>query len=239
MRIGVTRAADRAEPLMRAIRELGAVPVPMPTLASRAPENFAPLDAGLAGDHAGWVFASARAVAVCASRVDLASAASGRVIAAVGAATADALGRCGVMVDYVPERFRAEELLAILPVESGSRWLVPRALEGREVIEAGIRERGGTVDAVVAYRTVVAPAGPVTVGIEGLDVVTFASGSAVRNAVTLLGLEGLEGVAVASIGPVTSAICRELGLAVTAEAMEARLESLAHAAVAAGGGVGP
>ena len=64
-----------------------------------------------------------------------------------------------------------------------------------------------------------------------LDVITFSAPSTVRNLAILLGGaarlgELLEGVVVASIGPITSQACRELGLSVTVEPQRATLADL-------------
>ena len=67
----------------------------------------------------------------------------------------------------------------------------------------------------------------------GLDGITFASGSAVRNLAELVDgdlADALRGVVVVSIGPITSAACRDLGLE-PVEAVEARIGSLAQAAI--------
>ncbi len=67
----------------------------------------------------------------------------------------------------------------------------------------------------------------------GLDVAAFASSSTVRNLVALLGGPPDPSVRVASIGPVTSATCRELGVRVDAEADPHDLDGLVTAVVAA------
>ena len=65
----------------------------------------------------------------------------------------------------------------------------------------------------------------------------FTSSSTVRNLVELLGGDraSLDGVRIASIGPVTSATARELGLRVDVEAHEHTVPGLVRALVAAAG----
>jgi uroporphyrinogen-III synthase len=67
------------------------------------------------------------------------------------------------------------------------------------------------------------------------DVITFTSSSTVKNFVALLGGRGLprhtvlNGMQFASIGPITSATLRELGLPVHIEAREYTIPGLIHA----------
>ncbi|MDQ3538741.1 MAG: uroporphyrinogen-III synthase, partial [Actinomycetota bacterium] len=99
-----------------------------------------------------------------------------------------------------------------------------------------LRAAGWSVDEVEAYRTV-----PVTELDPGarqrleageIDVVAFASSSTVRNFVDLFGRPP-PGTRVASIGPVTSQACRDLGVRVDAEGDPHDLDGLAAAVVAA------
>jgi len=100
------------------------------------------------------------------------------------------------------------------------------------VLALGLRERGWHVDEVVAYRTVAAHVSPsVRDAVAAADVVTFTSGSTVRNFVAALGLDALPPV-VASIGPITTAVAHELGIDVTVEADPHSVAGLADAVVA-------
>jgi uroporphyrinogen III methyltransferase/synthase len=91
------------------------------------------------------------------------------------------------------------------------------------------------VVAPVAYRNVMPSELPHQI-IEALEekkihCATFTSSSTVENLAAMIGenrlLHLLEGTAVASIGPVTSRTCRELGLRVDIEPAEHTMESLA------------
>jgi uroporphyrinogen III methyltransferase / synthase len=97
----------------------------------------------------------------------------------------------------------------------GLRVLLPRADIGRELVGDELRKQGADVTEVVAYRTVIVE--PEREGEPDIyrmllerriDVVTFTSGSAVRNFVRVLGDEPaadlLRGTIVASIGPLTA-----------------------------------
>src|SRR5690606_37824221 len=99
----------------------------------------------------------------------------------------------------------------------GRRVLLPRAEQARTVLPEALRESGAEVDEVVAYSTVLDGSGADDIRRrlrEGrVDLITFTASSTVRNFVELVGGE-IGAARVASIGPITSATTRELGLPV-------------------------
>jgi uroporphyrinogen-III synthase len=97
----------------------------------------------------------------------------------------------------------------------------------RDVLPAELTQRGARVEVVEAYRTVVPEAAAAWVGKP--DCVTFTSSSTVRNFVEMGGAESLAGITVASIGPVTTAAARELGIEVTVQAREFTIDGLVNA----------
>jgi uroporphyrinogen III methyltransferase/synthase len=117
------------------------------------------------------------------------------------------------------------------PGQKGApRFLLPRADIARSLLPEQLRALGADVTEVVAYRTV-----PETEGQEEalalltggeVDVVTFTSSSTARNFVEILGPKRLQEVLCSrrlrcfSIGPVTSATMKELGLPLHGEAAE-------------------
>ena len=102
----------------------------------------------------------------------------------------------------------------------------------RDLVPAELARRGAQVDVVEAYRTVV-PEGAAARVREVFrrrpDCVTFTSSSTVRNFVEAAGAETLRGVPVATIGPVTTATARELGIEVTAQAQVFTIDGLLEA----------
>jgi len=112
--------------------------------------------------------------------------------------------------------------------------LLPRAAVARDVIPIELRKLGATVDVVEAYRNIVPENAAQLVGeifdaADRPDWVTFTSSSTVNNLVTLAGREALEGVGIASIGPVTSETARSHGLRVSAEAKQFTIDGLVNA----------
>jgi uroporphyrinogen-III synthase len=129
-------------------------------------------------------------------------------------------------VDKMPEEYVAESLLKSLEGENleSKRVLLPRAAVARDVIPVELRRRGAIVDVVEAYRTVI-PADAADRVREALSRkphwITFTSSSTVTNFVAVLdkpGREALDGIKIASIGPITSATLREHGTNVDVEA---------------------
>jgi len=237
----VTRSRAQASKLARLLAAAGAEPVELHCLEIVDPESFEPLDAALAALPDGWdgvLFTSVNAVERTLARVDP-GVFSGRVVAVTGDPTARALAARGVDVSVVPERFLSEGLLTALDAAMGARldgfrWLLPRAEQAREVLPDGLRSRGSSVHVVTAYRST-PPSDPQplrrAVG-AGMHAITFASGATVRHLAAALDrpiADALRGVAVASIGPVTTEACRDLGLSVAVEASEASIAALVDA----------
>ena len=158
-------------------------------------------------------------------------------IGAIGSATAEALVGHGLRPDLVPEEYVAEGLVKALSDQDlkGRRVLLPRAEGARDVLIKKLEAAGAAVDELTLYRAAM-PASLPEEALQRLragavDAVTFASSSTVRNLVQLLGgdLSPIEGAAIATIGPITSATARELGLRVDVEAEEHTIAGLVSA----------
>lgn len=245
-RIVVTRARAQASSLSVRLRELGAEVTEMPAIGIE-PLDPEPLDAALRRLSAyDWVmFASQNAVEIVwqAMRIrglDARSLGSTRV-AAIGRATADALLAHGIAADVVPERFVAESLVDALKGRTdvnGRRVLLPQAMEARDVLADGLRALGAQVDAIPIYRAVLDGTGAARVAERlragEIDLVTLTSSSTVQFFVDAVGAETARGAPVASIGPVTSATAKALGLRVVVESGESTISGLVDAIVALG-----
>jgi uroporphyrinogen III methyltransferase/synthase len=124
----------------------------------------------------------------------------------------------------------------------GKRVLLPRAAVARDVLPAELRERGACVDVVEAYCTVLPAAAEqqaaeIFTGGDKPDWITFTSSSTVQNFVRIAGASALAGVKVASIGPVTTATAKKLGVEVTVEAPVYTADGLVEAILAYSPGV--
>jgi len=174
------------------------------------------------------VFTSANGVRSFVERLD-ASAADLRAlrakICAIGPATRAAIEALHLKVDLMGREYVAEGLLEAFSAYdlAAQRVLLPRAAVARDLVPVELARRGAQVDVVEAYRTVTPEnAGAQTAQLFGggrkPDCIAFTSSSTVQNFVAVAGAEALAGVKVASIGPVTTATARQLGIAVDAEA---------------------
>ncbi|MDP9037655.1 MAG: uroporphyrinogen-III synthase [Acidobacteriota bacterium] len=244
-RVLVTRAPHQASVLADRLRESGAEPVLIPTIAIAEPHSLAALDAALAClETYDWmVFTSANAVEAFHRRAQFHRITQlPRRIAAIGPATERAANAVGLAVDLVPDKSVAESLAeALLPQASGSRFLLVRAAEARDLIPDALRNAGGAVTVAEAYRNEV-PASSVAALRELFatreslpDAATFTSASTARNLAALLEEAGLvlpETVVRASIGPITSAAMRDLGMASHLEAGEPSPAALVQALAA-------
>jgi uroporphyrinogen III methyltransferase / synthase len=118
------------------------------------------------------------------------------------------------------------EALSGVVTLKGRRILIPRADIARERLGEELREAGAEVTEAIAYQTL---PGEAERGSDydiyrmlldrQIDAVTFASASAVRNFVAMLGREQaadlLRTTVVASIGPVTAEAAQQLDIATT------------------------
>jgi uroporphyrinogen-III synthase len=102
----------------------------------------------------------------------------------------------------------------------------------RDVVPVELTKRGAVVDVVEAYRTEV----PEAAVDHARDVlarkphwVTFTSSSTVTNLVRIVGADPLAGMKIASIGPVTSATARAVGVQVTVEAVTHTMQGVVDA----------
>lgn len=167
---------------------------------------------------------------------------AGLRIAAIGPATKKAIERRGINVDVMPKEYIAESVVRSLKKKvKGKRVLLVRAKVARDVIPRELRKAGAHVDVVEAYETVVPERSRRRLQAvlknpnKRPSVVTFTSSSTVKNFVELLGSRPksrmLDGIRMASIGPVTSATLRELGLPVDIAAKEYTIPGLVTAIV--------
>lgn len=247
----VGRAAHQAGALSSGLRRLGAEVTEIPFIEIRKPRSYKPLDTALKNlaDFDWLILTSVNGVEAAwerLRRLRLTKKSLGHLrIAAIGPATKEAIEKRGVRVDVVPEKYVAESVVASLRNRvGGKRVLLARAKVARDVIPRELRELGAQVDVVEAYETIVPQKSRARLRAilrnpkKWPDVITFTSSSTVRNFVALLGKHGRDARAhigqtkLASIGPVTSATLRELGLQVDIEAREYTIPGLMKAIVA-------
>jgi uroporphyrinogen-III synthase len=206
MKVALTRASPGNDELAVRLRAAGLEPVESPLVAVE-PLGGPPV---LLGGYDWVVLTSRHGVDALFARLE------GRLprVAVIGPGTAEALRGHGVEPDLVPVVSTQEGLVAAFPSGPG-RVLFAGAEGSRDVL---VRELGA--DFLPLYRTLELRPEP----FPDADLVVLASASAAR-AFAALGRDN----PCVSIGPVTSAEARDLGLRVAAEAKTHDLDGLVEA----------
>ena len=243
--IVVTRAAAQAQRFTQLLEAAGARVLEAPAIVIAPPSSWEPLDSALAAmETFTWViFTSVNGVAMVDRRLVARglswSAMSGRRVAAIGPATADALAEHGVRPDVVPGEYRAEGLVERLRavMTPADRVLLPRAAQTRDVLVTELRRLGAHVDEVPAYTTRRGEGGTArlreALAAGTIDAVTFTSSSTARNFAELFSEDErrawLSRVTVASIGPITAATAAEYEMTTDVMPAEYTIPALAKA----------
>src|SRR5215471_3671382 len=228
VRVLVGRARHQAGALSAELRKIGANVLEIPFIEIREPRSLRPLDSALTNISTyDWlILTSVNGVDAMWARMSQLRFTKNSLrnlkIAAIGPATKKAIERRGVKVHIVPKEYVAESVVRSLRRKvRGKRILLVRAKVARDVIPRELRKAGANIDVVEAYETVVPKSSRTRLQAALKDsrkrphVISFTSSSTVKNFVSLLGAPAknstrarpvaLEGVTLASIGPVTSA----------------------------------
>ena len=226
-RVIVTRAADRSSALSELLRDAGATVVEIPVTATEDATDGGRAFVGAIArlDEFEWLVVTspegARRVVEVARRLGVDATKVKR--AAVGVATADALGGA----DLVPRTQTGESLGAMFP-EGRGRVLLAVAESAGDDVETAARAKGWTVDRVHSYRTVaVRPTGFDDSVVRSCDAITFTAASAVDAWVSAFGT--LLPSTVVAMGPQTARALSDAGIAPVVVATEQSL----HGVVAA------
>lgn len=243
-RIVVTRAREQASSLSERLEDLGGEVLEYPAIIIKPPEDFGPLDGAIQEiESFTWIFfTSVNGVTAFFNRLrelgkdirDLHRA----KLCAIGPATRQALEERGLLVEYMPEEYRAEALGWGLQerLQTGEKALLPRADLARPWLAEFLRGRGLLATEVIAYRTVSDNSDPSLLAkLEKgeINVITFTSSSTVHNFMALFREEEREkflpGVTIACIGPITAETARSYGLHVDIVAREYTISGLVQA----------
>jgi uroporphyrinogen III methyltransferase/synthase len=243
----VTRTREQASVLVALLAAAGARCLEVPTIEIGPPDDFGLLDEALKNlSRYNWVvFTSANGVAGFFARLSQhgkdARALGVAKIAAIGPATAQALGEHGLAADVVPPAFKAEVLLEALSphVSPGDKILIARAQVAREVLPQGLVRLGAQVDVAPVYKArqvMEIPPEAQTAFQEGkVDLLTFTSSATVHNFVALVGKERFQALAkdavVAAIGPITGASLKEYGVSAQVQPEDYTISALSRAIV--------
>jgi uroporphyrinogen III methyltransferase/synthase len=247
-RVLVTRPRQQGGAFVERLIELGAVPIALPTVEIRAPEDWKPVDAAIRelSKYQWLVFTSANGVEAFLGRVrtlGLDWRALGPVtLATIGPKTAAALRERHLEPDLVPERYQSEDLAAALrqAIAPGQRVLLARADRGRELLYDELSKHC-RVEQIAVYSQV--DAVELDEAVLGqlrrgeIDFVTLTSANIARSLLGRLDATCLARIRdgqtkLVTISAVTSAAVRDHGLPVAAEAAEATMDGMLAALVA-------
>ncbi len=248
----ITRPEHQAEATALRLRALGAVPVTIPLITLAPPPDPVRVTASVRdlADYDLVTFTSANAVRYFLDALHAQGHGASRLsmnrIAAIGEGTACALDQAGVGAEIIPAIFVGEALaqavledpiLQQLLPQRPPRVLILRARVAREVLPQTLRAAGCLVDTVAVYETRLTPSAHgeellSRLEAHALDDVLVTASSAATRLANLLGSRAtslLQGVTVASIGPITTTTLEDRGLAVHVTATEQTLEGVISA----------
>ena len=244
-RVVVTRARAQASDLIQRLSALGAECLEYPTIKIEPPDDLTPLDHAIAKlSEFDWlVFTSVNGVESFFKRLftkNLDVRVLGHLkTAVIGPATAAKLQSYGLHSDIMPDTFRAESIIEAFKDQSlqDTNILLPRAAEARAVLPVELRKMGAKVLEIAVYQTqpVVGHAEQLIKHLEAgqVNMVTFTSSSTVNNFKALIPSDRfnslMDGVAIASIGPITSETAEKLGFNVSIQAQDYTIDGLCKA----------
>lgn len=244
----VTRSAGQSSQFQTLLQAQGATVVEMPALVIRPPSSWQALDQAIdrLSEFDWLVLTSSNAVTYFVERLrhhglepqEL----PGLKLAVVGRKTAKSLESWGLTPDLIPPNYIADDLVAHFPQSvAGQSVLFPRVESGgRAVLVKELTKAGAKVVEVPAYESGcpegIDPEVQQALEERQIDIITFASAKTVKHFCQLLAqafgggwVEVIQSVAMASIGPQTSAACEQLLGRVDVEAREYTLEGLTQA----------
>ena len=192
----ITRPAAQAQRVAHSIRAAAGEPLLFPTIEIVAPDNPLAARQILATlENFDWaIFISANAVEKTFSLLGLSVWPEKLAVAAIGAATAEALHSYNVKNIVSPKNsFDSEALLALPEFQSikNSRIVIFRGLGGRETLKQTLTERGAGVIYCESYRRIkpAAPTAPLHQWLEQkkIQAIDVMSGESLANLLELAG----------------------------------------------------
>lgn len=241
LRIGITRPAGQAEETLRRLRQLGAEPLLMPTIAIEPITDWTTVDSTIDQLNTfDWaVFTSVNGVDGWMNRL-WERGFDGRQfghcqLAAIGTVTAERLARWHLRADLVPDEFRAEALAdALRDGIAGRKVLWVKASRGRDVLPQALRAAGADLTELPVYQNVdvheFTPQVQELLRAGELDWICLSTPSGARSLARLLPDEARSrlghSIHIAAISPVTAAAASEVGLPVNVTAREATWDGL-------------
>jgi uroporphyrinogen III methyltransferase/synthase len=236
----ITRSKNASSEIQGMLESLGASVVCLPTIEIVDPDSWDECDATIwkLAEYDSICFTSKNTVEKFVQRIRLIrpqalNTLATRNLYAVGEKTKSTLEATGFSVQPIPQKHSAENLAQSFYGQniSGRRFLFPKSNIASNIIPKELRSLGAIVDEIVTYKTVI----PEPENLEHIralitdgkiDAITFFSPSSVRNFVEMIGVETMQRVLIAVIGPTTAEAAKEAGLKVNIVAKQQTAESL-------------
>lgn len=214
-RILVTREAQGAKRLAEQISFYGGEPIVTPLLEIKC----LPVRENLKLHAYDWVFFTSQNGVNCfVKHASFSGQLSGCRIAAVGTKTAEAIGRAGYDVDFIPSTYNAkvmaDEFLAAY--DDAGPILLVRGVRSRTVLADALAEAGRTYANLTVYDTVIHSTIKkqltAVLSKQSVDMLTFTSPSAIDAFIELVGdIRRFKHLPVACIGTTTEKYARDAG----------------------------
>jgi uroporphyrinogen III methyltransferase/synthase len=220
----VTRSRHQAAEFCRNLETLGARVFPFPTIRVEPlpfDTAFAPVLKHL-NDIRHLVFSSVNGAELFCAHLRTAGldgrALSGKRIICIGSVTADRFREKGLIPDFVPARFVAEEMLPAFSGTPTGEVAILGAEQSRDALAPLLSERGWKIHHLPLYRTRKEdnpnPAALEELRLGKIDAVTFSSSSTVDGFMEFISRENIvpSTIPAIAIGPITEKTVRENGL---------------------------
>ncbi|WP_053956645.1 uroporphyrinogen-III C-methyltransferase [Inediibacterium massiliense] len=241
-KILVTRTRTQASVLSEQLEDLGANAIEFPTIQIEKPKDYTKIDEAIKQiQKYKWIiFTSVNGVHAFFERLkelklDVRSLYGAKLVA-IGTATQKVLEDKGLLVEYVPEVFRAEAIVEGLKdkINKGDHILLPRADIARTILIEELEKMHAIVDHIDIYHTTIPNSDReklVHILQEGIDFITFTSSSTAKNFIAILGEENkelLKDIKIAVIGPITAQTVKDIGMNVDISADEFTIDGLVN-----------
>jgi len=238
-RVLITRPREDSLEFISAIEAEGGEPVVVPMISIADPDSWSACDAALArlASFDGLVFASANGVRKFFERLKKKeiqlSLLELKAIYAVGEKTKRLIEEYKLPVRFVPDDYSLTSLATHFTASTvfGKRFLLVRGNIGKEELALRLTKLGAHVESIVVYNTS-NPSGKDGAALRqmihtgGIDVVTFASPSAVRNFLEVVPADDCKNSTIAVIGPTTRDAAIHRGIRVDIVAAVSTVEGL-------------
>ena len=244
-KVVVTRSRAQASVMVEQLKALGADVIAFPTIKIEPSKNFKALDKAIKelASYDWVIFTSVNGVQVFFERLKTLGLDARRFgcarVAAIGPATAEGLRSRGLEADSVPPEYVSESIIRKLGKVKGLKILLPRAAAARDTLHKELKRGGALVTEIPTYYTRPDKGNFAELAQslrEGaVSLVTFTSSSTVEGFLANFGGQKrklLKGVAMGSIGPVTSAALKSRGFRPDFEARQYTIPGLVDAALA-------